>query len=543
MSIDCEVDAIFASTKAHELATCHRPQVSEAAPEEITSFALELLEMVLLEELMAQAALFTHLEDTGVLLHSARSAQGNRSIAMAALPPSASLNKAHGIRNPTRKDSWWQRGGVSSVLHRQTSWSAAKFLCLAGLGSKQRRQRKLEKLLARKVLVLPSSEFEHLFEKGPTEKAYASTPVCDLRQYEQGRTCQQWAKGVLQKQNPQAEISDPDLGTCCNGSKRGVNRAEYDFLMGGRRVEIKSSRMAWSTTEGGWRVLFSRIKLPYGERTQPAFDDLYLVLLSPKGMHLIKHDLVTRISTCGERTGVSGHQIRVDGSRRTNCWEGARDEILEKLCQRGGCSMVHQEHLSDLGFQEILSERVSPGQAAVAGIPMSSVGRERRGNRIQEIGLALDRMLNPQSAFSFTGGKRGTSSARADWVRGSVRVELKSFVLTFDRSNNRWQCRFFCIKPDLFDELWLAIYTSVGIHYYRSKYGNRCSLGFVKAGVATKINGHQLNFYGSRGELDPLEAFKAIEAKIFSRGCELIAIVEWEKGASMRDGSRTVHSV
>ena len=50
--------------------------------------------------------------------------------------------------------------------------------------------------------------------------------------------------------------------------------------------------------------------------------------------------------------------------------------------------MVHQEHLSDLGFQEILSERVSPGQAAVAGIPMSSMGRERRGNRIQEIGLA-----------------------------------------------------------------------------------------------------------------------------------------------------------
>ena len=393
----------------------------------------------------------------------------------------------------------------------------------------------------RRPLVLKATEIQHFFQEGPTEQVYANTPLAGLGQAQQGKILQEWAKGVLQKRNPQAEISDPDLGTCCNGRRRGANMAACDFLMGGRRVEIKSSRMAWGSVEGCWSVQFRSIKLPYGERTQPAFDDLYLVLLSPKGMYLIKHDLVTRISTCGERTGVSGHTILVRGSRRTNCWEDARDEILEKLCEQGGCSMVHEQHLSDLDFHEILSERVSPGQTAVAGIPMSSMGRERRGNRIQEIGLALDRMLNPQSAFSFRGGNRGASNAPADWVRGSVRVELKSSLLTFDRSKNRWQCRFSCIEADLFDELWLAIYTSVGIHCYRSKYRNSCSLGFVKAGVATKIDGHQLQFYGSRGELDPLKAFKTIEAKIISRRCELVAIVEWEKGASMHDSGQTVH--
>ena len=393
----------------------------------------------------------------------------------------------------------------------------------------------------RRPLVLKATEVQHFFEEGPTEQVYANTPLAGLGQTQQGKIFQEWAKGVLQKQNPQAEISDPDLGTCCNGSKRGVNMAACDFLMGGRRVEIKSSRMAWSTAKESWNVQVSNIKLPYEERTQPAFDDLYLVLLSPKGMYLIKHDLVTRISTCGERTGVSGHMIRVYGSRRTNCWEDARDEILEKLCQRGGCSMVHEQPLSDFDFQEILSERVSAGQAAVAGIPMSSMSRERRGKRIQEIGLALDRKLNPQIAFSFTGGNRGTANAPADWVRDMRMVELKSSALTFNKSSNRWQCRFASIKADLFDELWLAIYTSVGIHYYRSKYRNSCSLGFAKAGVATKIDGHQLQFYGSCGELDPLEAFKTIEAKIISRGYELVAIVEWEKGASMHSGGQTVH--
>ena len=392
----------------------------------------------------------------------------------------------------------------------------------------------------RRPLVLKATEFQHFFQEGPTEKVYANTPLAGLGQTQQGKIFQEWAKGLLQKQNPQAEISDPDLGTCWNGSKRGVYRAEYDFLMGGRRVEIKSSRMAWGSVEERWNVQFSRIKLPYQERTRPAFDDLYLVLLSPNGMHLIKHDLVTGLSTCGKRTGVSGHQIRVKGSRRTNCWEDACDEILEKLCEQGGCSVVHEQPLSDLHFQEILSETAS-GQAALAGIPMSSMSREKRANRIQEIGLGLDRKLNPESAFSFTGGNRGTSNAPADWVRGRVRVELKSSVLTFGRSNNRWQCQFYCIKPDLFDELWLAIYTSVGIHYYRSKYGNSCSLGFARAGVATKIDGHQLQFYGSCGELDPLEAFKTIEAKIIFRGCELVAIVEWEKGASLHDSCQTVH--
>ena len=63
------------------------------------------------------------------------------------------------------------------VLHRQTSWLAAKFLCLAGLGFKQRRQKKLEELFARRVLGSPSWEFEYLFEARPIEFVYGGTPV------------------------------------------------------------------------------------------------------------------------------------------------------------------------------------------------------------------------------------------------------------------------------------------------------------------------------------------------------------------------------
>ena len=37
-----------------------------------------------------------------------------------------------------------------------------------------------------------------------------------------------------------------------HGSRRGRHQAEYDFLMGGRRVEVKSSRMVFSLLMSSW---------------------------------------------------------------------------------------------------------------------------------------------------------------------------------------------------------------------------------------------------------------------------------------------------
>ena len=381
-------------------------------------------------------------------------------------------------------------------------------------------------------MVLKASEFQHLFEEGPTEKIYAGTPVSHLGQAQQGKVIEEWARKVLQEKNPKAEVLDPEPGTCYNGTRRGWNMTVYDFLLGSRRVEIKSSRMVWSSA-CRWYVRFAGIKLAHAERADCAFDDLYLVILTPRGLHLIKHDLVTGVGAEGKSIEVSGHVIRVYGNRGTDCWEDALDKIIEKLCKRGGCSMVHEQRFSHFDFKEVATQAVSPGHQAVAGVPMSRMSWGKRGNRIQELGLAIDRRLNPQRDFSFAKGNRGKSNAPTDWVRGTDRVELKSCGLTFNRSKNLWRCDFQHIKPDLFDELWLAIYTSVGIHYYRSKSGS--SLPFSTSGAGTKIHGHKIIFCGPKGELDPLAALKTIKAKMASAGCELLAIVEWERGSSMGD--------
>ena len=188
--------------------------------------------------------------------------------------------------------------------------------------------------------------------------------------------------------------------------------------------------------------------------------------MSPEGLHLVKHDLVTRVAAQGKSTEVEGYDIRVLGNNGTHDWEDALNEMLEKLCVRGGCRVVDEQPFSELKLEEMLSNRVSPGEAAVAGLPMSSMSGEKRGKRIQEIGLAIDRRLNPCSDFTFVKGNC-YANAPVDWVRDTSGVQLKSCGLTFCRSKNLWQCFFQRIKPDLFDELWLAIYTSIGIHYYQ----------------------------------------------------------------------------
>lgn len=145
------------------------------------------------------------------------------------------------------------------------------------------------------------------------------------------------------------------------------------------------------------------------------------------------------------------------------------DEILEKLCVRGGCRVVHERPFREPGFKDTLCDMASPGEADIASIPMSSMSYEKRGKRIQEVGFAIDRRLHPQSNFSFANGNRGKANAPRDWVRSKERVELKSCAITFNRPHKRWRCQFSWIKPALFDELWLAIYTFVGIYFYRSK--------------------------------------------------------------------------
>ena len=92
-------------------------------------------------------------------------------------------------------------------------------------------------------------------------------------------------------------------------------------------------------------------------------------------------------------------------------------------------------------------------------------------------------------------------------------------------------------EDGLFDELWLAIYSVTGLTFYIATSLEHLQLS--SGGAATKQSGYTKVFCGPRCELDPFQALKMIEAKMVSKGCSLVAIVEWEKGRSTLHASST----
>ena len=418
---------------------------------------------------------------------------------------------------------------------RCVAWSQTQ------LGKLPCRPKRMRTAVTSQALVLNASdpELKDFFAERSVEAAYANTFLANIHGQQQGLLLQKWARQMLQEIHPEYEFSDPELGTCCNGSKRGADKAAYDFLMNGRRVEIKSSRMSRDEPHKHWRVFFNSVKLPTGKQTMASFDDLFLVIASPNCLQLIQHDLCTGISLSGKLAACQGLQVKVSASVKDICWKDALSTIVAKLCEKGSCKLLAETSFQDAHLQELLAD-CSDGsdgrglvQAVYDGVPMCRMSSCRRGVHMQQMGQFIDKKLNPQSHFAFlseefdmSGRLRGVHQASADWIRDKTLVELKSSKLHFDKQKRRWSCNFWSIKPDCFNELWLAIYSPWNIRFYKSTLTE--SLRLSSQGVLTKSRGFQLLICGPTGEEDPQRALEVIERKLFSQGFVPQAIVKWK---------------
>lgn len=361
-------------------------------------------------------------------------------------------------------------------------------------------------------------EFKHLLEEGPTEMVYSNSILGKMSTQEQGNLLQDWARQTLRKIHPERVFLDPEPGVRCDGGRRSAYQAEYDFAMDEVRVEVKSSRLTWDLSKQVWLAAFWHIKLSCGKRGDALFDDLYLVLASPSDLLLIKHDLCTGISSDGKRTETTGHKLTVYGGAGDSCRE-ALDTILHKLCEENNCTVVARQSLCDAHLDVILAAHRDCHQEVYCGIPLSNLSSAKRGLRIEGMALAIDRQLHPESEFLHDAGL-------ADWARDGVRVEMKSCKLVYCKTKLHWYCRFRSIKPQCFEELWLAIYSPQDVRFYKCSSTN--DLGLITNGVRTEHFGLDVSVSVSRYEEDLLEALRVIETKLMSRGCMPVAVVEWE---------------
>lgn len=119
--------------------------------------------------------------------------------------------------------------------------------------------------------------------------------------------------------------------------------------------------MNWEASHGRWRFLFSGIRLPAaaprakgggvsdggsvdgeGEaadrRAHASFDELLLVLYTPRGCYVYRHDLSLGLTRTGRVNALQGFHIKLHGPVREESWAAALDDtILPKLdaaCKR-----------------------------------------------------------------------------------------------------------------------------------------------------------------------------------------------------------------
>ena len=390
-----------------------------------------------------------------------------------------------------------------------------------------------------------ASQFQYLWDDvGPTARAYNGHPLAELNPTRRGALFQEWVRQMLQQKYPTSSITDADPGTCVNGNRRGRAQSEFDFKMDCKKVEVKSASLLLDESSKSWSFLFRNVKFPHLVLPKGgSFDVLYLVLFTPKWLHLVEHDMRTAISSNGLSTKVDGHQIHIKGARGAT-WQDSVDQILEKICKGGDCSLVATASISDSLISSLCEKHADYASKFFSGKPFSSMSPSLRGNRIEQLVLQIDQMLHPAGHFSVlcdeltrSGKKRGQNKASVDWIRDGKRIEVKHGKLSFCTSRQNWLCTFYRIKEDCFDELLLAVYSPKGLDVFK----HDGAFGVTTNGRSTKIRGKRVTILAPCGELDPLIALQCIIGKLVANNCQHIASIVWDDG-SLEQGKSAVAS-
>ena len=381
-------------------------------------------------------------------------------------------------------------------------------------------------------VTLNASQFKHLWEDlGSTAPFYNGHPLAQLNAKRRGTLLQEWACQVLKEANPNALFEQAIPGTRVNGRRRHASQAEYDFLLDHRKGEVKSSQLR--PEKNTWRVSFSGVKFPHLMASNTAsFDDLYLVLFSPKWLHLVKHDFHTGVSRAGLETPSAGYYIHIRGRENNICWEKSLHRILDKLCTQGGCSLIAKADISEPWILDLCNKHEGYGRQFYHCKPFGLMSPQLRGLRVQRIVWEIDKLLHFRSFFEHcsneqtcSGSIRGQHNASVDWIRDGKRVEVKSGQLSFNKCQQTWLCEFFAIKHDCFDELLLALYSPRGLDVFK----HDGFFGLTTTGIATETKGKRIWVRAPSGESDPIRALRFIEAKLEANNCPCIARIFWDQ--------------
>lgn len=189
-------------------------------------------------------------------------------------------------------------------------------------------------------------------------------------------------------------------------------------------------------------------------------DEVRLVSYLPSGLLLHRWN-GNFMYHSGVGASSTGNNIRVRAPKGVECSDEALNYILSK---HFGTELTR----TDWGcFYGSMNIPTSKSNIAFRGVPLSTIHQVARGNLLADWVRSFERhSADPNKTFGYTNKRRGNNSASYDYLRGGIRVEVKTSAMRWDSYHRYWNFQFGNVIPNNFDELRLVFYTPKGIFVY-----------------------------------------------------------------------------
>ena len=360
------------------------------------------------------------------------------------------------------------------------------------------------------------SKFAHVLDihATTTVAAFSGCNLSEIQPALRGHILEDVGRTIYQRHYPNSHITDPVPGYRCDGVRRSQKQAEFDWMCDKIRVQCKSGQISLDRLTQKWRCRFAAIK-PH------TFDQLFLVLYTPKKLHFICYNGRSGLVSDGSRTASQGYKLSYIVPASIKCPRLAKSWILERM-QQQSCTIIDSLCTSShLVVQKVnaamCTKKHQLESTAFAHHPVGDIHPARRGLIIQAIVQQIDESYHNIATFSASG------RSPFDWCRDGLRIECKHTRIAWCSFKRSWVCRFSGVKMDRFDILYLALDAPVGIHVLKfrgAKYLNR-------TGVCEESIGKAIQIYGPRNETSWSVALADIMNKLTKSGSEHIATVKW----------------
>jgi hypothetical protein len=322
------------------------------------------------------------------------------------------------------------------------------------------------------------------------EYAKRGTPLAGKSTALRGAIAEVVVKKVLIEMGK--DVRAPDASDCVNGQARRKGNERYDLLVDGAKVEVKNARMTFGPLRQMWMLQFAGVKKSDHQKLIlcfEGFDGMRVYDWGDKGY-----------GTNGQSEEASGGKVQVCASCSQPDALAAHAQLVAKMEEKGNTLLKFVPY-DDPTYADVWAMKTRTDKY-YEGVPLAALSPAARGGVLEAVvrtfvATCLGRAVaDAPVTQNVAGGLRCKQSTTYDFLDDGARAEVKSSMMGWDKTLERFQLHFTNVKPDEHDVLYLAWMTPRGVHVFE----HDGKAGLSTHGKATAATGYLIQFYAPSGK-------------------------------------------